>query len=599
MNEQVPSTARNAIVSGDASGNSGLEKRRAALSIRSALIITVALSLTPALAIIIWTGKEHGAHLAESAKMETIRQAESFASIQIRITESARQMLSTIAYLPEAREGDFAHLTEVLKAIHTQNPEYLNFSATDTHGIVQASSRLSIGTDLHDRLHIKAALEQKRFSAGEYIVGLVGSEPAFSFAHPIFNVEGELIGVVGAMFKLSSYFSIFERLELPSDSFLGLVDRNGTRTFFYPAKASNPIGKPIVASVWDGIRGDEQSGIFTGKGSDGIGRYFGYRKLWLENSGDPYMYVVYAIPISASYALSQSILLRNILLMTLVAVFSMVSASLISKRLFGARLARIIATTSLLRHGDLRARVGFDDDHSDLGQIATALDQMAGTIEHRDADMAHDARILEASLAEKEILLQEVHHRVKNNLQLILSLFSLQENESVSPAEFKEAMENRIKAMSMVHEMLYESDNFGSIDLGSYARRLVELGSLTANNTVEVSVDAAEAPCSLDTAVPFGLMLNELVTNAYKHAFGSKGGGSLWVTLRIDDGVATLEVLDDGPGLPVGFSISEGSSLGLRLAQGLAEQLRGSLSWDEGPGARFIVKFRIDASRET
>jgi len=594
MNEQEPSAARSPMDS----GGPVLNVRRASLSIRSALILAVALSLVPALAIIIWTGTEHGAHLAENARMETIRQAESFANIQIRITESARQILSTITSLPAVRAGDYAQTTEILKAVHEKNPEYLNFTATDSAGIVRASSRLSPGVDLHDRLHVRIALEQNRFAAGEYIIGMVDSEPSFTFAHPVFDRNGRTIGVISATFRLSSYTAIFERLELPKDSFLGLVDRNGTRIFFYPQRATNPIGKPISASIWDGIRGGTEFGMFTGVGSDGISRYFAYRKLRLDDSRDPYMYVVYAVPSSASYALSQSILIRNILLMVLVAIFAVASAGLISKRLFGARLARIITTTAQLRNGNLRARVGFGDDHSDLGQIADALDQMAGTIEHRDADMAQNARKIEASLAEKEILLQEVHHRVKNNLQLILSLLSLQENETIRPAEYREAMENRIKAMAMVHEMLYESDNFASIDLGSYARRLVELGTCAADYAIEVSVDADEALCSLDTAVPFGLMLNELVTNACKHAFGGRRGGALHVTLRIASGTARLEVLDDGPGLPAGFSISECSSLGLRLSQGLAEQLRGTLSWNEGPGACFTATFRIDASRE-
>lgn len=512
-----------------APGYRGLEKRRAALSIRSALILTVALSLLPALAIIIWTGNEHGSHLAENARMETLRQAESFANIQIRISESARQILSTIASLPGIRSGDYAHASEVLKAVHKQNPEYLNFTATDTAGIVRASSRLEPGVDLHDRLHIKTALEQKRFAAGEYVLGMVDAEPSFTFAHPIVDVHGALVGVISATFKLNSYTAIFERLDLPVDAILGLVDRNGTRLFFYPAKASNPIGGQIKASVWDGIRSSGQGGLFIDQGSDGIARYYAYRKLMLEDAGEPYMYVVYALPSFASHALSRSILFRNILLMVMVAAFAIASAGMISERLFGTRLARIIATTALLRNGNLGARVGFDDDHSDLGQIATALDQMAGTIERRDADMAHEARMREASLAEKEILLQEVHHRVKNNLQLILSLLSLQENETISPAQFKETMENRIKAMSMVHEMLYESDNFASIDLGLYARRLVELGVCASDYPIAVSVDADEALCSLDTAVPFGLMLNELVTNACKHAFRGRRGGALRV----------------------------------------------------------------------
>jgi two-component sensor histidine kinase len=426
---------------------------------------------------------------------------------------------------------------------------------------------------------------------------MVDSEPSFPFAYPILGIDGEMVGSMSATFKLSSYQAIFDSLELPSDAILGLVDRNGTRLFFYPPKATNPVGGTIKASVWNGINAGGDSGLFIDSGSDGIDRFYAFKKLRLEATAEPYMYVVYAFPTAAYSELSRSILRRNIMLIVLVAVFAVISSGLISRRLFGARLARIIAVTSLLREGELGARAGLGDDRSDLGQIATALDLMAGTIEKRNAETAENARKIEASLAEKEILLREVHHRVKNNLQLIMSLFSLQENESASPADFKEAMENRIKSLSTVHEMLYESDDLGSIELGAYARRLVELVSCSAPDAVRVSVDADEAPCSLDTAVPFGLLLNELVTNAFKHAFRDRADGTLRVTLRMESGRATLEVEDDGPGLPAGFAVSESSSLGLRLAGVLAEQLGGSLAWGSGSGAHFTVRFRIDAFR--
>jgi len=147
--------------------------------------------------------------------------------------------------------------------------------------------------------------------------------------------------------------------------------------------------------------------------------------------------------------------------------------------------------------------------------------------------------------------------------------------------------------------MLYESDNLGSIELGAYARRLVDLMSCSAPAAVRVSVDADEAACSLDTAVPFGLLLNELVTNAFKHAFRDRADGMLRVTLRMESGQAALEVEDDGPGLPEGFAVSESSSLGLRLACVLAEQLGGSLAWGSGSGAHFTVRFGIDAFRKS
>ncbi len=334
------------------------------------------------------------------------------------------------------------------------------------------------------------------------------------------------------------------------------------------------------------------SDILVDTGGDGVERFYAYKKLRLAESDKPYMYIVYAVSTAASNKLSSSILFRNLMLMLIVAVLAMSSAILFSRRLFGARLARILATTARMQEGDFGARVGLGGDRSDLGRIAGALDGMAETIGRRNADMADYARRLEASLAEKEILLREVHHRVKNNFQLIMSLFSLEDGEHKSPAEFKASMEGRVKSMSMVHEMLYESDNLGGIELGPYTRRLVDLLSYATPRSLRVEVEADSLPCGLDTAIPFGLLLNELVVNAFKHAFEGRSEGRLRVSLAADDGWATLEVEDDGPGLPAGFLVSESSSLGLRLSGALAEQLGGTLAWNSGPGARFTLRFK-------
>jgi two-component sensor histidine kinase len=115
---------------------------------------------------------------------------------------------------------------------------------------------------------------------------------------------------------------------------------------------------------------------------------------------------------------------------------------------------------------------------------------------------------------------------------------------------------------------------------------------MQGENAVDVTIDTCEVPSEMDTAIPFGLMLNELLTNAWKHAFGDAKGSTLHISLVSHEGEVTLEVGDDGPGLPAGFSITETSSLGLRLAEALASQLRGELFYDSsGHGTTFRVVF--------
>ncbi len=561
------------------------------LSIRNALLLVVVLAMVPALAIIIWSGIEHGSHLAAMARDDTARQAESLAHVQERITDSGRQILSTLASIPSFKAGDWSSMRAILQSVHAQNPDYLNFTVTDLSGIVTASSLLQPGTDLSQRQHVRTAVTEHRFVVGEYIVGLVGQTPSIAFSYPLDDATGHSMGCISATYRLSSYTGVFDRLSVPAQSVLGLVDRNGKRLFFYPTLRTNPIGGPIKRSLWVRMLAGADSGILSEQGSDGVSRLYAYRKLRLSPEQDPYMYVVFATPLASTYAVSQFVLVRNIVLIVVAACLALAVAYLIGGRLIGRRLTRIVETTGRIMQGELGARVGLEGDRSDLGQIAAALDEMAATIEKRDAEQEQYTAALSRSLAEKEILLREIHHRVKNNLQLILSLFALQEDMPGSLESFRETMEGRVRSMSMVHEMLYESDTMDVVDLGDYTGRLVGLATADVARTIDVTIDAQSIAEGIDTAIPYGLLLNELVANACKHAFAAGKPGALHIALHDDQGVLELVVADDGPGLPQDFSVGNGSSLGLRLVSALASQLGGTLTWTSGPGARFSVRF--------
>lgn len=188
-------------------------------------------------------------------------------------------------------------------------------------------------------------------------------------------------------------------------------------------------------------------------------------------------------------------------------------------------------------------------------------------------------RLIRASLEEKEILLKEVHHRVKNNLAVIGSLFYLQSMQATDPGliAMMRDSQDRVRSMAMVHESLYNADNLTDVDFAEYARNLCEqlVTTYSVEGQITLVTSLGAVPLSIDLAVPCGLILNELVTNAVKHAFpqGRKGCISLSVGER--DGEVTVQVLDDGVGLPEGFDLSGGTSLGLRLIRSLSGQIDG------------------------
>lgn len=205
---------------------------------------------------------------------------------------------------------------------------------------------------------------------------------------------------------------------------------------------------------------------------------------------------------------------------------------------------------------------------------------------------------IRASLQEKEALLQEIHHRVKNNLQIITSLLSLQSAYIDDPrtlVQFQES-QDRISSMALIHEMLYQSETLATVDLTDYVKSLARilLHTYTARSNIDLEIELMPAAVSIDTAVPVGLMLNELLTNALKYAFPDGRPGRLLVALSTEPGgVIRLQVEDNGVGLRPGAQLAQAETLGLRLVRMFARQLRAEVAMRSEPGhTSFDIRFK-------
>jgi len=211
------------------------------------------------------------------------------------------------------------------------------------------------------------------------------------------------------------------------------------------------------------------------------------------------------------------------------------------------------------------------------------------------AQKAVEAQV-RASLAEKELLLREVHHRVKNNMQVVSSLLAMQSMRASDPATVAafEQSQDRIRSMALIHEQLYRSDDLASIDIGSYLKPLTQhlQDSVAGAGRMRIELDVTPLSVDVDQALACGLIVNELVTNALKHAYPDGREGVVRVRLApCGEGECMLSVADDGPGLG---EAQEGrpKTLGLSLVQTLARQLRGRVELGSGPGTEVRVIFR-------
>jgi two-component sensor histidine kinase len=202
---------------------------------------------------------------------------------------------------------------------------------------------------------------------------------------------------------------------------------------------------------------------------------------------------------------------------------------------------------------------------------------------------------IRASLREKEVLLKEIHHRVKNNLQIVSSLLYLQAAKTEHPGAVLALTESRarVRSMALIHEKLYQSPNLASVDMGGYTRNLVsdlQRFYRTDDSSVRLTVNIDDIPLGITEAIPCGLIINELVSNVLKHAFPKGEGGEITIQLtRESANHITLTVSDNGIGFPEHVDFRNASSLGLTLVNSLVEQLDGSIELDRRGGTTFTI----------
>jgi two-component sensor histidine kinase len=206
--------------------------------------------------------------------------------------------------------------------------------------------------------------------------------------------------------------------------------------------------------------------------------------------------------------------------------------------------------------------------------------------------------VVSASLKEKKVLLQEIHHRVKNNLQIICSLISLQskriKDEMILGA--LQDTESRIKSMALIHEQLYRSDDFSRIDIAAYVERLIDAITphhLKRSEAIEIITELDQVSLTVGTALPCSLLINELVTNCLKHAFPNGQSGRIKVEFhKIPGNRYRIVVADNGVGLPTDLDLHKTKSLGLQLVANLAElQLRGNIDLSVNNGTIVTIEF--------
>jgi PAS domain S-box-containing protein len=221
-------------------------------------------------------------------------------------------------------------------------------------------------------------------------------------------------------------------------------------------------------------------------------------------------------------------------------------------------------------------------------------------IAHNITEKKQVQQKIELSLKEKEILLREVHHRVKNNMQVISSILNLQSSyvsDEYALALLKES-QNRIKTMAYIHESLYQNKSFTSVNFSEYVYTLVNniVQSYSySSEKIKLALHVEKVNLTLDSSIPVGLIINELVTNAIKHAFPGTRQGTISLDLKCENNFVFLELKDDGVGFADGIDFENSNSLGLQLVNTLIEQLEGEFKFksENDTGTQVLITFKM------
>lgn len=229
-----------------------------------------------------------------------------------------------------------------------------------------------------------------------------------------------------------------------------------------------------------------------------------------------------------------------------------------------------------------------------------ANEELAGEVIERrkvEANLRESEEQIRESLFEKEVLLKEIHHRVKNNMQVIISLLNISMKRIEDPAARRAILESqhRIRSMALIHEKLYRSHDLARIDFKDYIQSLTNFlcrSYPSESIDVKTNLDISEVYLTIEAAVPCGLIINELYSNALKHAFPNRKDGQINIRFsEVESGSYELEISDNGIGLPPDWTIYQSGSLGMQIVDALVSQLKGSLNFESQAGTRFTIRF--------
>ena len=556
-----------------------------ALGLRLSLLILLA-SLPVFLIQIV-----HDIELRKNREDAILNTAETLASLvaarKDRIVEGSRLLLIAASYLQATREKNAEQCNVRLREITEQVPELTAMAVLSPTGERWCFSLTGTGgLNLADREYFQATIRSGTMQTSNFIVGRQTGEGSIVFTYPIRGPTGDIESVVFLAYRTSVLSRMLNEPTLPTGAVVALLGRDGVVAARWPDPA-NWVGKNLSSSNVIVRAINDRRGKLRGVAEwAGPGEYaFAFAPVNPPTN----LTVVLGLPLTAALQEAESIFWREVgwttLIFALAAVLAMIGAHL----MVGRPIRQLSVSVDALAQGDFKSSQSASVRGSkELNSLAVHFMDMAKSLEQRQSQLVE-------AVKHKELLIKEVNHRVKNSLQLVASLFGLQRANIKDPEarrQFDEAG-RRINTVAQIHQRLYQDENVDNVSFDRYLQELCRELNSVMGGAGKISIVCETAPCHLptDQVIPVALMINELITNAFKYSYPGERDGMIRVECRPERDILIISVADDGIRLSEDFDPASSKGLGMRMITALAKQLRASLEVVQNPtGKSFVIK---------
>lgn len=375
------------------------------LSLRTHLLILVAVALLPSFAIITYSGIERRNDSIDDALRRCSELAFELGSYQERVVGEVQQLLTTLADLNEVRRHDVAASNRIFARLLAQNPQFINIHEAGVDGRIFASGVPLPGRiTIRDRRYFQEALRTGTFAAGEFIIGRTINKPMLNFAYPVRDDHGAIGAVVQAGFDLAFYDRLFASAKLPPGAALVVSDHRGTVLHQSGDSELRP-GNPDDPAFLRLMAGPAAAGVLRVTGPTGRPEVLAYRKLSLAPGAPPYIQLRITIPEEEVVSDARSITVRDLVMLAAAAALTVVLAVFYGKATITGRFALLIAAVQRLGTGKLSTRTGIDGSEGEFGKLAEAFDTMAAALHQREEELREANRQAFAEQAKTEAII--------------------------------------------------------------------------------------------------------------------------------------------------------------------------------------------------